>query len=249
MAKAKSGIPFLGSLFAELTSSVRGKSEYKDELRRTIKNSYSEFTEAFNQLIEAAQAAIMAAGMGKQILFIVDGTDRLSGEESRRFFAEDVFQLQAVRGNFIYCCPIQLLHEGNQVQQHFRHFTLPMIKLYEKDGKTRFEPGFQALRNMVLARADNSLFDSEQTLDLAIQYSGGNPRELLKILEYSFTVQANDLFDRESVETAIADLANDYKRFLKTSDYSLIYAIDQGLDLEDEDGRVNHLLLNLAVPV
>ena len=65
----------------------------------------------------------------------------------------------------------------------FRHSILPMIKLETPDGARKVEPGYAALRELLLKRADTSLFDSTETIDYLIQYSGGNPRELLKLLD------------------------------------------------------------------
>ena len=90
---AKHGIPFLAELFAKLTTSFKMGSTYKEELRTVIRNSFSEFAQAFQQLIDAANDEVTRNGKGKSILFIVDGTDRLSGDDSDNFFIRDAHQL------------------------------------------------------------------------------------------------------------------------------------------------------------
>ena len=201
----------------------------------------------FNQLIEAAQDAIQTTGKGAKLLFVVDGTDRSNSDDTKRFFIDDAHQLQLITANFIFCCPINLLHEGNTVQQMFKHHILPMIKLSDEDGEIRFEPGYEVLRKMILRRASRSLFDSDETLERVIESSGGNPREAIKILEKAFSLSETDRFDAKAVTAAIDDLATDYRRFLKPEDYHILYAIDHGLTPDWEQERENELLYNLAL--
>ena len=253
-AEVKSGVnvslsvPFLCDLFTKVTNSFKYNSTYKEELRRVIKNSFSLFADAFNQLITAAEDAVAKAGKGKKILFVVDGTDRLSGEDSKAFFVDDVNQLTLINSNFIYCGPISLLHEGNQVQQFFSREILPMIKVSEKDDRAkRSDAGFAVLREMVYRRADKSLFDSEDTLDYLIGYSGGCHRELLKLLHYTFLASETESFDRQAAEKAVLSLATDYKRFLESRDYKILSVIDSTSSYDEDPQRVLFLLYNLAL--
>ena len=121
-----------------------------------------------------------------------------------------------------------------------------MIKLTEKTGEQRFEPGYQVLREMVYKRVSPTLFDSPHTVDLLIGYSGGSPRELLKLLHYCFLRAKGDQFDQAAAEQAIADLATDYRRILDVDDYALLYEIDHS-QVQPGSERVRYLLYNLAL--
>ncbi len=244
-AKGQIGIPLVGKLFAAITNSFKSNSTYKDELRTVIKNSFKEFADAFNLLIGAVEEVLQSSQQGRKLLFVVDGTDRLRDDDRQRFFINDAYQLQAIEANFIYCCPIELLHEGNQVQPIFKHVVLPMIKLEEK-GKPH-EAGYRVMRQMALRRADKCLFQNEETLDRAIEYSGGNPRELLRILQTAFTHADDDLFDEKAIDRAIGDLAVDFKRFLEPEDYRILAAVDLGMERNWDSQRENFLLYNLAL--
>ena len=103
--KAETGIPFIGKIFGEISSALRTNSTYKEELRRTLQNHFGEFAVAFNKFVEASSLAVRDARRGHQILFVVDGTDRLRDEDARSFFLADVHQLQQVEGLFIYIVP------------------------------------------------------------------------------------------------------------------------------------------------
>jgi hypothetical protein len=248
-AEVSSGVPFLGRIFATLTNSLRINSTYKEEVRSVLKNSFSDFAKAFNQLIAETEAKLKQYNKGRKLLFIVDGTDRLSGADSRRFFVEDSHQLKLIRGNFMYCAPIHLIYEGNQIGQIFPFiFKLPMIKLTEKGSPDRIETAYQVMRDMIFRRADPSLFQPVEIVDQLIQYSGGHPRDLLRLLSYAFGAAEGDQFDQVAVTRAIKHLATDYRRILETGDYQLLRAVDQA-DVDDPENseRLRCLLFNLAL--
>jgi hypothetical protein len=60
----------------------------------------------------------------------------------------------------------------------------PFVKILERNGDKN-EAAFRKLREFVYKRIDQSLFDTQEVVDKAISYSGGSPRELLRILELS----------------------------------------------------------------
>jgi len=79
-AKTKAGLPWLVSLFAELTGKINVGSSYREELRLVVRGSFSEFAQSFNQLVNVAEEKLEQKGLGRRILFAVDGTDRLDDE-------------------------------------------------------------------------------------------------------------------------------------------------------------------------
>lgn len=87
-------IPYLSKIFTALTNSLKINSTYKEELRTVIKDSYADFSRAFNQLIVAAEGELARNGSARRVLFVVDGTDRLSEEDGEAFFIHDIHQLQ-----------------------------------------------------------------------------------------------------------------------------------------------------------
>ncbi len=246
-AKAKTGIPFLADLFGELTTSLKSNSSYKEELRRIVENSFSQFADSFNQCITAAEDAVERAGKGRKILFIVDGTDRLRDKDRERFFVGDVHQLKQIQSSFIYCAPISLLYESNQVQQEFNNFILPMIKLREKGIDEPLPDGYSVMKQMIYLRAHPKLFETPELVDELIYYSGGSPRELLKLMHYAFLRASKDYLDQRAVAGAVHDLATDYKRIIDTEDYPLLKEIDQTEATEPNSERIRHFLYHLIV--
>lgn len=245
--EAGAGIPGLAKLFAGVSNALKTNSTYKVELRRTLQNHFTDFSEAFNDLIDSAEEAVRAAGKGRRILFVIDGTDQLSGEDARAFFVSDVHQLRQVRGRFIYCAPVHLAHED--IRENFEDiFQLPMIKIVNQDGTTN-QDGREVMRKMLYKRAASDLFD-EGVADILVEYSGGHPRDLLRLLRYAFLNAEYDRFDETSARRAVQDLATDFQRFLGPKDYRHLAKIDSAppeQTMPDNSEHSRKLLYNLAL--
>ena len=245
-AGVETGLPFIGKVFAKFSDVFKTNSTYKTELRRALQNYFTDFADAFNHLIEAAEEAVRAAGRGRRILFVIDGTDLLRDEDARAFFIADVHQLQQVRGLFIYCAPIHLIYEGTTIEQSFdRIFNLPMIKVENADGSPN-EIGRKAMRQMLYRRAAPDLFDDGVADDL-IEQSGGHPRDFLRLLRSAFMFAERNRFDRDSVRRAVRDQANVFRRFLDTEDYQILATIDSNPEMLPHSDRTRYLLYNLAL--
>ena len=233
-------IPVLAKVFASISTTLRTNTTHKEELRRTLRNYFSDFASAFNQFIGAAQRKL-----GQPILFVVDGTDRLGEEDALAFFTTDVHQLQQVRGLFIYCAPIRLAYQGNALGGDFDEvFHLPMIRVEEEDGSPN-DDGRDAMRQMLLLRAHEDLFESG-VVEYLVQHCGGHPRDLLRLLQSAFSHAERERFDMDGARRAVGDLGSDFRRILRTDDYRHLARVDIGEEPDNAD-RSQWLLYNLAL--
>ncbi len=245
----QTGLPWLVKLFGELTNKINIGSSYREELRLVVRNHFTEFTEAFNQLIRASEEKIRAGGKGKRILFIVDGTDRLDQKNALKLFVEDVHQLTQINGLFIYCAPIHLLHQVNTLNANFSQpIRLPMLKIRDRDGEDLPE-NIAVMREMALRRVPEQLFDELDTVDYLVHYSGGHPRDLLRLLNTAINYAEEERIDRAAAEKAVKQVANEYRRFISDSDYTRLVQIDLHPDAPDDftDKQSNELLYNLTL--
>ena len=234
------GLPYLAGIFARISTAFKTNSTHKVELRRTLRNSFTDFSKAFNKLIEAAEDQI-----GRRTLFVVDGTDRLGRDDAEEVFVTDVHQLQQVLGMFVYCAPVHLAYEGKIRQNFTQIFRLPMIKVANDDG-SRYGEGYAAMRKMLHRRAAPELFD-RGVVDLLIEHSGGHPRDLLQLLLRAHSHAEHDRFDDASARQAVRELATDYRRILTADDYQLLARIDTAPQTPPGSDRVRDLLYNLAL--
>ena len=149
---ANSGIPYLLELLGRFTTAFKNNHTYKESLRQVIRNTFSDLADAFNELLRAAETALTDANKARRLLFLIDGTDKLRGEDTRRFFIYDVEQLLAITVLAVYTAPINLKYESHLAGKLDDDLVLPMIKLYEKHS-ARCEAGWVAMRAILLRPA------------------------------------------------------------------------------------------------
>ena len=243
--QAGGGIPGLVKLFAGFTAAFKTGSSQKSEWRQEIRNGFTTLAVAFSNLIRTAERELAQAGRAERVLFLVDGTDKMRGEDTQQFFVQDAEQLLAIQTLAIYTAPLHLKYDGRLGGKLDADMVLPMIKLQERDG-SRCEAGWAALHELLLRRADRSLFTSDAEVTRLVEYSGGHPRELLRLLKLCCEV-ADDKIDAAVVQRAIAQLASDYRYFLKPADYTLLKAIDTNPAHGGNDEQAQELLHRLAL--
>ena len=251
-AEVESGIkggldlPFVASLFSRFSVAFKTNATYKDEMRKQIRNSFAVFAREFNQLLAFAEERLQQQGLAQRVLFLIDNTDKLKDEDSKRFFVYDVEQLLAIDAHIIYSAPLELKYEGKLTGKLNLDIVLPMIKLHQRDG-SRWEPGWQAMRAMLLARANSSLFASDAEVERLVEYSGGHPRELMMLLQLACEYTTSRQLDAVAVDKAIKQRASDYRRFLTPLDYQLLARIDRQAIHAGNDKDIWRLMYQLAL--
>jgi hypothetical protein len=178
-------------------------------------------------------------------VFLVDGTDKLRGDDTQRFFVYDAEQLLAIRAFAIYAAPLQLKYVGTLAGKLDADLVLPMIKLNERDGSP-CTAGREALTALLLKRIDRKLFDTDAEVARLVDSSGGHPRELLRLLKLCCEY-ADERIDAQTVERAVAQLASEYRRFLEPEDYQWLVRLDRDEMHDGNDERTRGLLLRLAL--
>jgi hypothetical protein len=245
VAEGGGGLPGLISLLAKFTAAFKTGSSQRSEWRREIRNDFTTLSDAFNGLIKRVQSLLKEESRAERLVFLVDGTDKMSGEDTQQFFLQDAEQLLAIKSLVIYTAPLELKFDGRLVGKLDADLVLPMIKLEERDGRC-FSVGLRMMRKLLLLRADRCLFASEADVEKLVEFSGGHPRELLRLLKLCCEV-ADDRINAAVVSTAIEKLASDYRYFLRPDDYTLLKAIDANPVDGGNDKRTQELLHRLAL--
>lgn len=245
VAEGGGGIPGLIKLLGSFTAAFKTGSSQKSEWRREIRNDFTALAVAFNTLIRQAEEVLAGGSRAERVLFLVDGTDKMRGEDTQQFFVQDAEQLLAIESLVIYTAPLDLKYDGRLGGKLDADIVLPMIKLQERDGRP-CAVGRQTMRQLLLLRADPRLFASEAEVDRLVAFSGGHPRELLRLLKLCCEV-ADETINAAVVQTAIEKLAAEYRYFLKPDDYTLLKAIDSDPVHGGNDERAQDLLHRLAL--
>lgn len=244
---AELGIPFLAKLMTKATAMFKNTSTHKDTLREVVKNNFSEFASAFNELSAAANDAVKAAGLGERLLLIVDGTDKIPMEQARELFVHNTEQLKAINALVLYTAPISLKYDGTTGTPLDADLVLPILKLQHQDGSPN-PVGLDTLRDLLLRRIAASAFASPASIDALVLASGGHPRELLRLLRLTCEIADAETIREADVERALDKLAADFRYWLQPEDYALLVAADREASPHGgNDERIANLLLRIAL--
>lgn len=224
-AKVGVRIPLLAEILTRLTTSVRFGGSHRDTIREVVSNTYAQFAEALNRLIDSATRRVRALDRGRHLLFVVDGADRCREEDWKRLFVGDANQLTQISCNAIYAAPMALKVSGHRYDL-FDHVVLPMVKLVEADGLTRRAEAFDALRELVLKRCHHSLFAGIEDLDELIAWSGGHLRDLLRLLSFA-CVDAHEVIDARAIALGVSRLGAEYRDRITQDQFRVLVEIDQ----------------------
>jgi len=239
------GIPGLIKLLATFTGAFKTGSSWKSEWRREIRNDFTTLAQTFNTLIRRAEDQLVRESRAERLLFLIDGTDKMRGEDTQLFFVQDAEQLLAIETLVIYTAPLHLKYDGRLGGKLDADIVLPMMKLQERDGR-RFEAGWTTMRSLLLLRAVRCLFASDAEVERLVEFSGGHPRELLRLLKLCCEL-ADEQIDAAVVQAAIEKLAADYRYFLIPVDYVLLKEIDSNPADGGNDEQAQDLLHRLAL--
>ncbi|MCU0427137.1 MAG: hypothetical protein MUF71_16085 [Candidatus Kapabacteria bacterium] len=214
---------FLG-LTAKVKAGLSGSKGQANSIRTVFKNNFTEFATKFNTFIEQTNEQLRKQGIAQEILFIIDGLEKtMSADTRRKIIMEESNRIRQIKANTIFTLPIELMHEEQRIRNFGEIITFPFIKIKDRKGFPVKE-AYTIFQEFIGKRIASELFDSPETIRLAIEYSGGSPRQLLRIIE-----QANWLADeekgiitRKDMDEAINKLGNSTARFLTPEDYAIL---------------------------
>ncbi|MBC8151576.1 MAG: hypothetical protein H7Z72_01560 [Bacteroidetes bacterium] len=220
------------SITTKLKLGLSGSYERAVAIRTTIRNRFTDFSIKFNAFIEQVNEQLRTEGKGQEVLFIVDGLEKTMSAETRRaIIMTEMNRIQQIKVNTIFTLPIELMKEAQIIRQDSEVITFPFIKITERDGSL-VQDAVERFEEFVCKRVDVTLFDSIGTIHLAIQYSGGSPRQLLKIIEQAAWRADSELgkITHGDMEKAIERLSNTYARYLEPEDFAKLKSIKTDLD-------------------
>ncbi len=223
-AEAKLGFWSILNIFGSLKAGMKGSVERASSVRSTLKNRFDDFANQFNLYIEEANVAIRKENLGKEILFIVDGLEKtMTSETRRKIIMDETNRIHKVEAYTLFTLPIELMKEREKLKQNFFVESFPFVKLLEKNGQQRID-ALEQFKEFVFKRIDKSLFDSDATIEKAIHYGGGSPRELLRILKTAtiFADRAKGKIDIAALDKALQRMANQTALYIEPAQWEKI---------------------------
>jgi hypothetical protein len=224
-AKKEGLLASLLGLFAELKFSVTAGTERTTSLRRVLKNNFTHFSHRVNEFIEVATRAVRDAGKGQDILFIIDGLEKtLTADTRRKIVIDEANKIRQIKANMLFVLPIELMKERPFLRQLTEFVTaFPNIKIQDREENDQPD-SFQRLLEFIYKRVDQNLFadnENDALVKKIIRYSGGNPRELLRVLSYAnfFADEQLGKINREALDKGLKKLANETVEYLTQPEF------------------------------
>ncbi len=176
-----------------------------------------------------------SAGRTSSVVVILDGLERLSGDEDIMQALNYPIPVHTWPVSVICTIPLSLYLSSN-FGEHARRFDrsvfLPGITILDREGVPN-QQGMETLSSIIRRRTGEQTFTPEAGADLTLQ-SAGLHRELLQLAQRSCVVAALDdatQVTREHALAAIAEQRNEYSIVLRTADFPILQALMSSKDL------------------
>ena len=212
-------LSFLG-LSAKLKGNLSGSKENAEKIRTIFKKNFTEFALKFNEFIETINKILRDEKHAKEVLFIIDGLEKVATSDIRKKIVDDESnRIRQIKVNTIFTLPIELFSLEPKLRQFSTVIPFPFVKIVERNG-ARVPEAIDRFKEFIRKRIDEKLFDGPETIEEAIYYGGGSPRELLRVLEYAYLHAGEDetQITKASLKKGVKKLSAEYSRYLTQED-------------------------------
>jgi len=217
----------LTGLFANTQAKLQGSRESKTVIRREINNNFSMFSNKVNEFILALKTQLRAKEHYQDILFILDGFEKIGSlEDRKKILVDDANKLTRIDTHMIVTLPIELFTEKNRLSHFAVNENFPLIDLRQEGAK-------EAFREFILKRVDESLFEAG-AVDKIIEFGAGHPRQTLQIINRAFIEATEEKITLESVEKAIEILASEMSK-VNDDEIKVLQKVNDGEIVPEND--------------
>ncbi len=253
------GLPGVAKVSAggKVVLDMKTRPLLREKVRKTLDGQLTAFINQIKEAIGELDERARAAGY-EGLVVIFDSLEKLQGTTSNwkdvLASAELVFANRAAQlrlpVHVLYTIPMALI-----LRIRAQVTLLPMLKLYERTSGER-AAGFDAAREIIRKRIPDEHLDEffgapnrEARVDRLIEWSGGYPREIIRLLRNCVTEPS---LDEELFERILSTAADEYRRTVLGSAYPLLARLNvdkpsQILDREEDRETVDRLLQNNVV--
>jgi hypothetical protein len=199
-----------------------GENEIASTIRREIKQNTLSLVYNLNAELVETRIAIEKADFGKDILFIIDGSEKIKSEVYEEIFIANGNIISQLNLNLLTAVPISAFFQIEKAPYKFlNRYTVPMIKVNGNRQAT------ELMTKIIGKRIDLSLFIENEALNTCIEYSGGCIRQLFQIVHTALKKSLGEKIQPGHVEKAIKQLGmylweyldNEHLKILMEEDY------------------------------
>jgi hypothetical protein len=232
----------------KLALEMKYQPALRDQVRRGAAQRTKKFLEEVRDELVALDARATASprqsARGKGLVVIFDSLEKLRGlttnydevlQSAERIFQGGAPHLQ-LPVHALYTVPAELIS-----RRRFETIEImPMIKLQTRDGH-RFAGGFDAARRIALRRIPLPALQEilgervEERLEQMIAWSGGYPRELVRMLQSTIASARYPLSDH-AFNRVINEIRDQYAESITTNSYAWLaqVALDKVMPREND---------------
>ncbi|EYF03510.1 P-loop NTPase fold protein [Chondromyces apiculatus] len=244
----------LADTLRRFLSAARENPLQRAELRTRAQHGANDPLEVLSRLLEALRL--------QRPVVILDGLDKLPPQQAHDTFLNDKRKPMAeAPGVAILTIPLSLVYEPtfNVLSERYNNAdsaVLPAVRLWDFDGgrreRQRSEAGVGILRRIVEARVDpiDPRIVLPGAVDRAIAGSGGNIRELARLMQSSVVkahVRKGSFIEPQDVEAAIADQRESFRRAYDPRFLPVLEKVRREYRLEGQGEVTKQLLYGLWV--
>lgn len=246
-AQAGYSIPFLASLFAELTARMRTEASSRRTIREVLEPQLSDLIEKLNRL-----ANVITIQTNRPLLVLVDDTDKLEHSFTDTIFHEGFPNLSSLAFHVLYTVreftffssDFPEIKAGSPSADMLRY-----VRLWKRTSRDADSKGVELLTQFVHRRMDPSLIEQVTALKQAAHYSGGIFRQFANIMQIAIDhaiAQDRGQVEADDVEFAANELRKGLMRILTERDMADLRHVYHNHDHPDRT-QIAPLFLVLAI--
>lgn len=209
-----------------------GKGSFKEvfsgenEISKTVRSKISRNTlgliNKLNVELIDVRMAIEEAGKGKDILFIIDGSEKIRHEVYQELFVQNGNILSEINVNMVAAVPIIAYFQIQKAPYKFTNrYVVPMIKLTGNDNARAL------MKAIISKRISVDVFLDEEALNKCVDFSGGCIRQLFHVVYESLKKSLGQKIEVRHVDAAVASmgrylweyLTEDHLKIIKDGNY------------------------------
>ena len=234
----------LRTFFLSVLAKIRAEDTTRKTIREIIEPRLSDLIDKINLII-----ANIESNEKKKVLVLIDDLDKPRLEQAKEIFYNSQTAITQPICYIVYTVPISIFFTKELTAIRESKFFLPNVKLHFKnDRNSKDEEGYGLMRQFIFNRMKAELIQPD-ALDLAITMGAGVFRETARIMQIaadSAIENERDQIIEEDVKRAEREIRSDFRRILKTEDYTTLKEICKDNDIHGIE-KIGRLLHNLSV--
>jgi hypothetical protein len=194
-----------------------GENEISTTVRQEIKQNTLLLINELNVELGDTRMNIQESGQGEDILFIIDGSEKIQSDVYEELFIKKANILSELDINMLMAVPISAYYQIEKAPNNFSTlYTVPMIKLENN------ELALALMKEIIRKRIEIPLFIEEGALNTCIEYSGGCIRQLFQVVHTSLINALGKKIEMEHARQAIYERGKYLWEFLDNEHFKVL---------------------------